>query len=253
MPATLASMRLQRALGPFATALAVCCVVLLQSPTAQACGVSASGVASCSLAEHDEAVRPHWAVGVSALYASTRLRFGDDVHADQVRYATLASLAYLPTAKLVLQAGAGAAFGGSLTLPDAEYQFSPGPTALIGADYRAFDDGRYFLLLTSGLSFTTARTHSPGEASVNYTALDLRLGAQFGVDLAQVLRPYALARIFGGPIFWHYNGEAVIGTDSHHYQLGAGLALRVSKAFNVFAEGVPLGERAVVVGVGLAL
>jgi len=165
----------------------------------------------------------------------------------------LATLAYLPTPKLVLQAGAGAAFGGFLRLPDGEHQFTPGPAALLGADYRAYDDGRYFLLLTSGFSFTAARTHAPGEANQSYTAFDLRLGAQFGIELARVFRPYVLARVFGGPILWHYNGKAVTGTDAHHYQLGAGAAVRVSKTLNIFVEGVPLGEQAVALGVGLSL
>ena len=253
MPATLAGMRMPRAVESGMLALATFGLTLLEAPFAQACGVSASGVASCSLAEHDETVRPHWAAGVSGLYTSTRLRFSDDVHADQVRYATLATLAYLPTAKLVLQAGAGVAFGGSLSLPDGEHPFTPGPTALLGADYRLFDDGRYFLLLTSGLSFTTARTDTPAGASEGYTAFDLRLGVQFGIALARVLRPYALARVFGGPIFWHYDGAAVTGTDTHHYQLGAGLAVRLTKTLNLFAEGVPLGEQAIALGVGLAL
>lgn len=190
---------------------------------------------------------------MSGLYTSTRLRFNDGLYADQVRFATLATLAYLPTARLVLQVGAGAAFGGSLTLPDGSHQFSPGPTALVGADFRAFDDGRYFLLLTSNLSLATARTHRAGEASVAYQAFDLRLGAQFGLEFARRLRPYAVARVFGGPIFWHYQDQAVTGTDTHHYQLGAGLAVRVAKALNLFAEGIPLGERAVAVGIGLAL
>ncbi len=198
-------------------------------------------------------MRPHWAVGASGLYTSTRLRFNDALYADQVRFATVATLAYLPTAWLVLQAGAGAAFGGSLTLPDGSHQFSPGPTALIAADFRAFDNGRYFLLFTSSLSLAIARTHATGEASVGYQAYDLRLGAQFGIELARIVRPYAVARVFGGPIFWHYEGQAVTGTDTHHYQLGGGLAVRVSKAFNLFAEGIPLGEQAVAVGVGLAL
>ncbi len=197
-------------------------------------------------------MRPHWAVGASGLYSSTRLRFTDSLSAHQVRYATLATLAYLPTAKLVLQVGIGAAFGGSLTLPDGRYEFSPGPTASIGADYRVFDDGRYFLLLTSGFSFATARTHATGQASESYAAFDLRLGAQFGIELARTVRPYAVARVFGGPVFWRYKNEDVTGTDTHHYQLGAGVAVRVSKALNLFAEGVPLGEQAVAVGVGLA-
>jgi len=234
------------------SALAGLGLLLLATPAAHACGVSASGVASCSLAEHDEAVRPRWAIGLSGLYTSTRLSFGDGLYADQARYATLATLAYLPTAKLVLQAGAGVAFGGWLTLPDARYRFSPGPIALLAADFRAFDDGRYFLLFTSGLSYTAARTHADERASESYHALDLRLGAQFGVEVVRGVRPYAIARLFGGPIFWRYEGKAVTGTDTHHYQLGAGLAVRVAKALNLFAEGVPLGEQALAVGLGVA-
>jgi hypothetical protein len=60
-----------------------------------------------------------------------------------------------------------------------------------------------------------------------------------------------LARAFGGPVFWRYQGEAVTGTDTHHYQLGAGLALR-PKNLNAFVEGVPLGELALSLGGGLA-
>jgi hypothetical protein len=228
-------------------------LLALIAPRAEACGVSASGVSSCSLAEHDEAVRPHWAVGVSGLYTVTRLRFSGSSYADQVRYATLASLAYLPTPKLVLQVGAGVAFGGSLTLPDGKYEFSPGPTGVLGADYQIFDDGRYFLVLTSGLSFAFARTHLGSERSVGYEAFDLRVGAELGVELGRVFRPYALGRAFGGPVFWRYQGDAVDGTDTHHYQFGVGASVRLAKAFNLFAEGVPLGERAVSLGVGLAL
>ena len=225
----------------------------LAARAAGACGVSASGVSSCSLAEHDDAVRPHWAVGVSGLYTSTRLRFSGGLRADQQRYASLASLAYLPTPRLVLQAGLGVAFGGSLAPPDGKYDFSPGPTALIGADFRAYDDGRYFLLLTSALSFAAANTRSPLGVDAGYQAFDLRLGTEFGVQLAKIFRPYAVARVFGGPVYWRYLGASVTGTDTHHYQLGAGAGVRVSKAVNLFLEGVPLGERAVSVGVGLAL
>jgi len=198
-------------------------------------------------------VRPHWALGLSGLYTATRLRFSGGVHAEQVRFATLASGAYLPTPRLVLQLGVGAAFGGSLVLPDGKYEFSPGPTALFGADYRAFDDGRYFLLLTSGLSFASARTHRGAEPSVGYQAFDLRLGGELGLEVARILRPYALARVFGGPVFWRYQGASVTGTDTHHFQLGAGVAVRASKALNLFVEGVPLGERAISTGVALAL
>jgi hypothetical protein len=232
---------------------ALIALLVLASPSVQACGVSASGVASCSLAEHEEAIRPRWAVGVSGLYTSTRLRFSGSVYADQVRAATLASLAYLPTPKLVLQTGVGVAFGGALRLGGDTHNFSPGPTASIGADFRAFDDGRYFLLLTSGLSFAMARTQLAAEPSVGYEAFDLRLGTQFGVQLARILSPYATARVFGGPVYWRYAGRAVTGTDTHHYQLGVGVGVRASRTVLMFAEGIPLGERAVSLGVALAL
>ena len=237
---------------PWLAALVIAPLVTSVRP-AQACGVSASGVSSCSLAEHDEATRPRWAVGVSGLYTATRLRFSGALYADQLRYATLASVAYLPTPKLVLQFGAGAALGGSLTPPDGEHHFSPGPIAALGLDYRAFDDGRYFLVLNSGLSFTAARTQLAADPTVGYEAFDLRVGAQFGIQLANVLRPYALARAFGGPVFWRYQGSAVSGTDTHHYQLGAGVAASLTKRLSLFAEGIPLGERAVSAGLGFAL
>src|SRR4051812_25386624 len=142
----------------------------LAAAPARACGVSASGVASCSLSEHLEDMRPHWAVGVSSLYTSTALRFSGSVRAPETRYAALAALAYLPTPRLVLQAGAGATFGGELRLPDGKHEFSPGPTASIGADYRFFDDGRWFALVTSVLSFSAARTQLAGSSSVGYEA-----------------------------------------------------------------------------------
>ena len=238
---------------PALRALLTGSLLLLSVPRAHACGVSASGVSSCSLAEHNEALRSRWAMGVSGLYTSTRLRFNGPVYADQRRYATLATLAYLPIPRLVLQAGVGVAFGGSLTLQDGKYEFSPGPIAQIGADYLAFDDGRYFVLLTSGLSFATAQTHLGSDPQVHYTAFDLRLGTEVGVELGQLFRPYLAARVFGGPVFWRYQGEAVTGTDTHHYQIGAGAAVRIGRAWNLFAEGIPLGERAVSIGVGLAL
>lgn len=220
---------------------------------AKACGVSAAGVSTCSLAEHEEATRPHWVVGASGVATSTRLSFdGGDVHADETRYAAFALLAYLPTRSLVLEAGAGATFGGSLRPPDGRHDFLPGPVFSLGADWRALDDGRFFVVGTSLVSFSAARTQKDDEDAVGYQALDVRLGGQAGIDVFDVLRPYALARVFGGPVFWRYQGKAVTGTDTHHYQLGIGLAVRPVEPLSVFAEGVPLGERALSLGVAVA-
>jgi hypothetical protein len=165
----------------------------------------------------------------------------------------LASLAYLPPPRLLFEAGVGATLGGSLALPAGTYDFSPGPTASVGADWRVFDNRRTFVLLTSGLSFSASRTHLAEQPSVGYEAFDLRLGGQLGVTIANVFQPYAVARAFGGPVYWHYLGNAVTGTDTHHYQIGAGAGLRVSRLVSVLVEGIPIGERALSLGVGVAL
>ena len=151
-----------------------------------------------------------------------------------------------------MQAGLGIAIDGSLRLPEGEYDFSPGPIAALGLDWRAWQSGPWFALLTSTLSASFARTHLAGSPAETYTALDVRLGGQVGVEIARLLQPYALARVFGGPVFWRHQGAAVTGTDTHHFQLGAGLALRLGARGNVFVEGAPLGERALAAGVGLA-
>lgn len=234
----------------FAGVLAL--VLSLLAAPARACGVSASGVSSCSLAEHLEQTRPHWALGASALYTSTRLRFSGDLHGDETRWAALGVFAWLPTPVLVLQAGLGVAIDGSLRLPEGVYDFSPGPIASLGLDWRAWQSGPWFALLTSTLSASFAHTQLAGSPAETYSAFDLRLGGQVGVELARLLQPYALARVFGGPVFWRRQGDDVTGTDTHHYQLGAGLALRLGARGNVFVEGVPLGERALSAGVGLA-
>jgi hypothetical protein len=225
---------------------------LVVSRRAEACGVSATGVASCSLAEHREAARSRWSLGVTGAYTDTALRFDSSLRAAETRTAALAVLAYLPTSSLALEAGIGASFAGTLTLPDGKHEFLPGPSGLLGAAWRLLDQSSYFLLLTAVASFTANRTEQSGAPHVSYTAFDLRLGAEFGLNLVKVLHPYVLARAFGGPVFWQYQGKDVTGTDIHHYQLGLGLAVGLPAGLSLFAEGVPLGERALSGGLSVA-
>ena len=216
---------------------------------AHACGVSGvDGVSSCSLAEHNESVRPRWAVSASGLYTNTALRFTGGLRFPQTRYATIAALAYLPTPQLSLQVGAGAAFGGHLDTPDGRYEFSPGPTALIGAAYRVIDQDAVFLTVTSMLSFSAARTQLDNQPSINYSAFDLRFGAEVGTTLFGVLRPYIPVRVFGGPVYWKYRGASITGTDTHHYQVGLGAGVRIARNLGAFAEGIPIGEQALSLG-----
>ena len=160
-------------------------------------------------------------------------------------------LVYLPTPSLALELGAGATFAGALTLPDGKHEFLPGPSVSLGVASRFLDAPSYFALITVVASFSASRTEL-GAARASYTAYDLRLGAEFGLNLVNVLHPYVLVRAFGGPVYWTYAGESVTGTDIHHYQLGAGLAAGLPAHLSVFVEGVPLGERAISGGLGFA-
>jgi hypothetical protein len=238
-------------------ALCVVAVASMTARSARACGSSGpGGVSACSLAEHEEENRPKWSLGVSGVATSTALHFSygatNGLHADETRLASVATLTYAPTSRISLEASAGAALGGKLTLPDGSHEFSPGPVFGIGASWRVVD-GRPFVLLTSLLSFTssTTRTNDAG-SPIGYNAFDLRLGGIVGTTFWNRFSPYALVRAFGGPVYWRYEGTAVTGTDTHHYQVGVGFALAITRRFDLFVEGVPLGEQAVSAGVSLA-
>src|SRR5205823_5025034 len=118
------------------------------------------------------------------------------------------SLAYQPTPRLSFQLAAGATLGGKLETPAGQYDFSTGPTAAVGASWRAVTGTRPFVLVTSNLSFSAATTRPSAPASAgasggsaNYTAFDLRVGVLVGTTLWHVLSPYGVVRAFGGPVF----------------------------------------------------
>jgi hypothetical protein len=222
---------------------------------ARACGVStADGLSACSLAEHEEETRPHWRTGVAGLYTSTTIDFSGGLRSDETRGSIVASLAYQPTRRLTVQLAAGSTVGGHLDTPAGVYAFSPGPTGAAGVSYRLLPGTKPFVILTANLSFSAASTEPSGGTGpkVSYDAFDLRGGALVGTTLAGVLSPYAVARAFGGPIYWQYQGQSVTGTDAHHYQVGVGLTLVLARTIDLFAEGVPLGERSLAAGGAIA-
>ncbi|MEO8797760.1 MAG: hypothetical protein ABI551_07740 [Polyangiaceae bacterium] len=229
------------------------------SASAFACGASSGGVAglsACSLDAHEEEVRPKWHAGLGFSYTSTALHFDDGSHFDQTRYAALASLEARPFSKLALQFGAGPVFGGTLDSGSEHFTSSAGALLSMSASYRIVDPkgARPFVLGTFGLSFATVQMSADGPQTRSelYDAWDARLGAVVGWSIANVVSPYLLARAFGGPIYWKHAGQDVIGTDVHHYQLGAGLGIAIGKRGDLFVEGAPLGEKNISAGVGLS-
>lgn len=208
---------------------------------------------------------------LSASYAftSTTILFGGDRRADLTRHALFGS-AQLPVTRsgsINILIGAGGVAGGELVHGAARDTIGPGFAGFTGIAGRIYD-GRGalpFVQLTATLSMThmltrtdDRGTHTDGTTSKNaqpesprFTALDLRVGVVAGKTFADVFTPYVTARAFGGPISWRYDGEEVTGTDLYKYQVGGGLSLALfDRRFDVFAEGIALGERGLAAGVG---
>jgi hypothetical protein len=239
--------------GRAALACLVAITAVAFARPALACGASAggaAGVSGCSLEEHEESERPKWRLGADYSFTSTGLHFDSGLHVDETRNASLVTLDYRPLRRLTLEVGAGAFLGGSITVSSVRYAMAPGFASIVGASWRLVDaDGAIpFVLLTSQLSYGSSST----AGGVGYDALDLRFGAAVGTTLWNVLTPYAVGRAFGGPIYWRYQGASIVGTDDHHWQVGAGFSLRLARRVDVFAEGVPLGELGVTAGAGLS-
>ncbi|MEO8878038.1 MAG: hypothetical protein ABI461_20775 [Polyangiaceae bacterium] len=214
-----------------------------------------AGLSACSVDEHEEEVRSKWHAGASYSYTSTGVRFGD-VRPDEIRHGVIATLEASPYPKLSIQVGAGAILGGSMTIPGAKYDVSPGALMVLGASYRFVDakGARPFVLATLGLTFSASQSQLEGGAGTHalYQAWDARLGGVIGWNIARVVSPYVLARAFGGPVYWTYLNRDETGTDVHHFQVGAGLGIALGKRIDLYAEGVPLGEVGVSAGIGFS-
>lgn len=218
---------------------------------AYACGASAggeAGISGCSLTEHEEEERPKWRVGAAYTFTSTGLHFGDGLHVHETRNLALAAIDYSPTPRITLEAGAGAFLAGNMDDNGVNMSMSPGFVGALGASWRVLDakDLAPFVLLSAQASYVSSST--PG--SVSYNALDFRGGLAVGWTIWRAFAPYLVGRGFGGPVYWTDMGKSVIGTDDHHFQVGAGASLLIARRVDVFVEGVPLGEQAGSAGVG---
>jgi hypothetical protein len=207
------------------------------------------------LSEHEESIRKKWRVGASYSYASTRIRFSSDTTLEETRTLALAAIDYQPTPSWTFELAAGPLVAGRLETGPTQFAFSPGLATALGASYRLLEasDARPFVLATAQLAYVTAATreNAPNAPSITYNALDLRLGGVVGWSLWDTVHPYALVRAFGGPVFWTYRGTRETGTDTHHYQVGAGLLVSIARRVDIYVEGVPLGELGVSAGGGV--
>jgi hypothetical protein len=82
------------------------------------------------------------------------------------------------------------------------------------------------------------------------TAVDFRATVAAGKTFFDRLTLYASARLFGGPVFWAVEGDDLVGSDVHHYALGAGARVVLPGSLDLFIEGMAVGEQSVSAGVG---
>jgi hypothetical protein len=198
-----------------------------------------------------------WHAGVSGAWSGTHLEFsggGQTFDTYFAKYAATASLERRLGERWTLGGALGATLTGGLDAQGATSSVSPGPLAALTASFRPLDEGDVapFLLLTGSIAASLAWTTPPGGGpSSALSAFDVRAGVVAGKTFAHAVTPYLLARAFGGPVFASLRGQSLTGTDANHYQLGAGLSLRLGRV-DVVVEGVPLGELGIVAGAGLS-
>jgi len=236
---------------------------------ARACGVGAPG-APAGVCDASEVLDAKVAAarrdrfGVSYGHTDTVLFFGDGRRADATRNAAVLVWDHRLGSRWTLQIGLGALLGGSVTQTTpggVTSTFRPGVLGSVGLTHRVFEadggavDGKPFLMTTYTLSFALTTTQGAGgaEQPTAYSAFDVRLGVILGTTLAKTFTPYLATRVFGGPIFWTYQGASVLGTDAYKYELGGGLAVSLVRArLALFVDGSVLGERNVRGGASLS-
>jgi hypothetical protein len=123
----------------------------------------------------------------------------------------------------VLRLTAGAILGGELAGEGFDYELGTGWVAGISGAHRMFGlpEQPQFVTLTLsfGASSAPIRERQSGESD-RLAASDLRFGLLAGATLWKLWSPYALARVFGGPVTFRQGERDRTGSDRHHYASG---------------------------------
>lgn len=105
-----------------------------------------------------------------------------------------------------------------------------------------------FVMVGASLSGSLAIPDRGGDDALY--ALDIRGSVTAGYTFWKRFTPYAVGRLFGGPVAHVVSRQTFTGTDLYHFQLGAGFVVGLPWDFDLSAELIPLGEQRVSLGVG---
>ena len=198
-----------------------------------------------------------WFVGSAFGITDTRLLFEGDRHYDLQNQSLIAFAGYRMRSGWSVQGSVGALLGGELVGDEMPGTFDIGTgvvASVTGARRWSFGDGLWFV--NGSATFALARSHTQETGTADsdpLLATDLRFGVTAGRTFAELVSPYLMARVFGGPVMWTIAGEDVTGSDTSHVQLGGGLNLSLTTAFSVVVDASVLGERSVAVGISMQL
>jgi hypothetical protein len=213
-------------------------------------------VTTCS-GEPGAVAGPRWHAGAAYGMFFSRLSFFGGPSIGMERRAVTAGFEYRFSPEVTLGLSAGAGIGGLITEGTTRHDVRPG-WLVAGSYSRRILDGRGpgpFLLFSASLGASGASTReevrppATGPTAGLY-AFDIRAGLTVGKTFWNVLSPYTALRAFGGPVIWGHAGKTVVGGDLYHFQGALGLVSALGRGFDLYAEGVPLGERGLTVGGG---
>ncbi len=149
----------------------------------------------------------------------------------------------------------GGVIGGVWRSRDGDVRLGPGWLAGFGASrqWLAQDGWKPFLRN----SFTLAGSGGGDAGGGSMLAFDVRAGVDSGWHVGAGFEIFAVARVFGGPVWWWRAGQsALLGTDAWHGQLGAAAAWSPASARGwrpgFVAEVIGLGEIGATLGLSLA-
>ncbi len=243
-----------------AVVLACSLAALAAARRAGACGVSASGApagicdASEVLDEKSSAAKNR--IGVSYGWTSTVLYF-DNLRVPTERQAAMLSFEHPMKGHWTLEFGAGSLLAGFLDTGIGRATFEPGFLADVSLSHLVLASSGYakpFILTSFALAGVWARTRDA--VSADYVAFDFSFDVATGIVLKvgrQAISPFLAGRVFGGPVFWTYQGNGVLGSDAYHYSLGPGLAFSFERSrVGLSFGGSVFGEKNAKAGVSVA-
>lgn len=199
-------------------------------------------------------------MGVAFGSFASRLSFFDGPAVAVERRGVTASFDYRLSETSTIGGGAGAGLGGLFAIAGERHVVLPG-WMLLGTWSRRLVDGsgsKPFVLLGVAFGVSGARTREEVRSSraavqpaaASLYAIDVRAAITVGKTFFQTISPYASARLFGGPVFWGYRGNTVLGGDTRHYQISLGMTVAMPRGVDMFVDGSPLGEQAITLGAG---